>query len=1064
MKTTCPDGLGWQPDLHAVSDQTFIGARIKPCARHPGRGRVLQLLACAVLATTVSCTPGPRRLSTLSGMNDESREKATNYVRAYIDSPEMFPRERLRAERRQDLLLSWAMDKAMQDGKIRVRIISPPLQLTGDPNVDLARTYNVLLVADDLEPQDHFTNMYEIRVGPNPQLATVRPAEASDSLGEADRFLAEEQLTRLRLDQQTLRAQATFASNALPRLSNYWSQATAETTKLVGEAEARRQGMTNELGIARTNYNNASNEVAIAARDLGNPSTDQQRKTLADAINKQTQASTSLGKLKSDIGTVESVRDSLVKAEDARRIERDAVNRNNAVAAPAAEALEGLIKHWGLILTARAQLDPYTTNSFEYPMRSAMLVSFRGQALSQLQQVTIDVIRRAPVPATRRASSPVQPDANALDTSLRGIDEQLSGLNGLLLAEDRALEAQSRQAHLKIRLDKLQAGLGDLDARIWLFTNGLASAAVFASNRTAGGDVPPSYAGSGLFDRSVFMSSLVALSGPEDDETSDLHSLQGRLSEQLGRLAAAQSNLVRLQAGTVAVLKGVTNRVDDAQSRQSNVTHQLADSSNYLARAVPALKLVLPLMTNLPPSKTNLLDDLEKAQQGLEPAVQHQASLEKLWPRLQVALSKANQQVRDSSATNEALAAVTREFSTMSNELAGLTTNLTALRQALVIVDHALKPVVGPWPKAGSESASPAKGLKKLDEELSKALGDTRNDLSNLVDSLQSAKLTGPRRRDAATKVSALKGSLARAETLLQARSSLVVGPPASAPTPVNDSGNDVVARILRGDQAVFRLNVVRGWVSTTTFLLAEDAAASLFGQGFSDHFYAAQVTFRNPNDKSILIYGNTMRLIVRMNAVVPTALEETGELKRTVFWATWEPLDYDALRRVMESMQEKTWQRVASKAIDLASIGLGFYGVAADPSKDVLRFIAAFGGAAPPVKTLLEADLKRYAANFRDKGLNNIEEIPSYGTLTRYVFLPKGPIYGTFGFDVAAANDLPFAASGGRWNPFRAADSRDFGKKALQAAYIHDIRREEVYIEGKRILSSDPLTSSGVR
>ena len=145
---------------------------------------------------------------------------------------------------------------------------------------------------------------------------------------------------------------------------------------------------------------------------------------------------------------------------------------------------------------------------------------------------------------------------------------------------------------------------------------------------------------------------------------------------------------------------------------------------------------------------------------------------------------------------------------------------------------------------------------------------------------------------------------------------------------------------------------------------------------------------------------------------------------------------------------------------MDLASLGLGFYGVAAKPSEESLQFIAAFGGTTPQLKTLLEADLKRHAVNFREKGLNNIEEIPESGTLTRYVFLPKGPIYGTFAFGVAEANELPFSAAEGRLNPFK-PDSRDFGKRVLQPSYIHDIRREEVYVEGKRILASDPLTST---
>jgi hypothetical protein len=35
------------------------------------------------------------------------------------------------------------------------------------------------------------------------------------------------------------------------------------------------------------------------------------------------------------------------------------------------------------------------------------------------------------------------------------------------------------------------------------------------------------------------------------------------------------------------------------------------------------------------------------------------------------------------------------------------------------------------------------------------------------------------------------------------------------------------------------------------------------------------------------------------------------------------------------------------------------------------------------------------------------------------------------------------------------------FGKLALEPAYIYDIRREEVYVDGKRILASNPLSTN---
>ena len=272
---------------------------------------------------------------------------------------------------------------------------------------------------------------------------------------------------------------------------------------------------------------------------------------------------------------------------------------------------------------------------------------------------------------------------------------------------------------------------------------------------------------------------------------------------------------------------------------------------------------------------------------------------------------------------------------------------------------------------------------------------------------------------------------------------------------------NDFVKRILNGEQAVFQVPVLHGVVTTTAFLLADDGASQMFGRQFADQFYAAQVTFRNPNDRPILLYGNTMRLVVRMNASLPGGVSEDGQLLRDKWWATFEPLDYDGIRRMVEGLQEGTWQRWLSKALDLAMMaGGGWVGVGAPAG-----FTSAFGivsALSPKLRDMIEADLKRNALNFREKGLNSIEEIAAQGVLTRYVFLPKGPIYGTYAYDEAVANDLPFASDSSwlpHWMPFT-AKSTDFGRRALQPAYIFDIRREDVYVQGKRILASDSLSS----
>ena len=51
--------------------------------------------------------------------------------------------------------------------------------------------------------------------------------------------------------------------------------------------------------------------------------------------------------------------------------------------------------------------------------------------------------------------------------------------------------------------------------------------------------------------------------------------------------------------------------------------------------------------------------------------------------------------------------------------------------------------------------------------------------------------------------------------------------------------------------------------------------------------------------------------------------------------------------------------------------------------------------------------DLVRYQQNFGEFGLQAIKEIEAGGAITRQIFLPKGPIYGDFLYDIAVANSI---------------------------------------------------------
>ena len=208
-------------------------------------------------------------------------------------------------------------------------------------------------------------------------------------------------------------------------------------------------------------------------------------------------------------------------------------------------------------------------------------------------------------------------------------------------------------------------------------------------------------------------------------------------------------------------------------------------------------------------------------------------------------------------------------------------------------------------------------------------------------------------------------------------------------------------------------------------------------------------------------MYGNTITMVVRMNSADPRFMGEDGHPRRRSWWATYQPLNYKAVAAMVVSIQKHDLRSLSAQGIDLAGL-VGAVGSAFTADIDYNRSVAVFNGMfAPAVKEMLMADLVRYQQNFGEFGLQAIEEIEAGGAITRQIFLPKGPIYGDFLYDIEVANEIGQADEFGL---IRGRHAEKFGERALIPAYIHNIRREEVYVEGKRILVSDPLSSGGVR
>lgn len=891
--------------------------------------RVALIVCACLLGALAACMTKPRKLpperSSFQSGRDELESDASKYANRWIDQPEMWPRELTMGARREALMVNWAMQKAVQEGKLKLRITSPPLQLTGDLSIDSSVTHEVILVADELPKGKKFSDVYEVRIGPAPSLMVIGPSKTAANLKETDQIMAEQELARLKLDS----AQVTSGNTGL---TNFF------------QALTKRMAVADKAGKDR-----------IAVLD------------------------TNLAALKTEQATTTTELEGLT----------------NAIA--------GIRSN----LTAQAAIILTQTNAWK--AAQADYATLTNQ-LAAAQQFLKDTGTNQP--ATAPAMVAAIKTTNDFGLNETQIKKQLT--DAAKAHDDAATEQKSAQSTLVINEKERQTK----DAAL-----------------------------------NLAVAKTKDLQVEKDKLQADLKQLQSKLD---------QTQIAQLEnEGHIAALSVLTNfwtrwaggRGDYTTAYSTAGVQQISDSS-------VSIKLRGKALTGLPWVSIDVIKKEELQHEASEheerltltPSGAHQAldkgperprlnktleNLDALLPRLAGVLVAESRQVQAESRW--------RHVSTAASRLVVLGMELKTYAEN---PDLAFSP-------------SDYKGIVPKVEERLIAITNLTRAMTNLVDKLQQRYVMSENSRiHATTALTQVRGALAQVRIL---QSSQAPSDEEKELVKRAEPGGDLVRRIRRGDQAIFRLNVLRGMVTTTAHLLANDGASQLFGPAFADQFHAAQVTFRNPNDKPILLYGNTMKLVVRMNVVLPIGLSEEGELQRSRWWATYEPLDYDSIRRMIESQQERSWQKNMAGAMDLAlAAGGGWLGVGGGG----IDFPKAFGvmsALAPTLRGELLKDLQRNATNFRDRGLNSVEEIPANGVLTRYVFLPKGPIYGTYGYDEAEANDLPQSSMEKRWMPF-AKDANDFGSRALQPAYIHDVRREEVYVEGKRIIASDALTGNGAR
>ncbi len=1183
----------------------------------------------------------------------------SEYESGFIDNPEMFPRELSIPARKEALQINWAMQKAVDNGALHVRLLAPPLQLTGDANIDRSATYEAVLVADDIPPGKTFLETYEVRVAPRPELYTVKPTVSAASLKDADLVLAEEELSLLRLDEATLKSSGEFASNMVATLSNRLESARSASTNRItmlqkeidantqtlvklsiysnvvkeissemtllasikslnetnNSADSQSNILNDTLGVVRSatnimdqaggtasvnlvavantngleaqalataakslNANNTTNKPLLSAsnaeatinavrkqavselldltRGVGNHADELQAiltsRNWADQITREIASKASgLAATNATNAILVSASSSMVTSLESRL---EATREMGNLAQAQRLAIQSFAQFWQDWANSRVYFSDFATNRQATTNMTSVAIAFRPQAVAGLSRITIDVLRKQDQKGLGANSNGRERQdknlsalnderqlstVNAIADSLASAARLASDLGGILIAPKDTLNSDSRRRRALMLRSQLMIHADLLKGYMIVLTNKIGvnsdQTPVTPNTATSGSTLYPEnilkMAKNTVLNLTQLQESQMQLFTNVTELANQSEDINSKATNMM--LALASFKLAATQQKTnfdaIASILGSVNSsatnvaqaisalhcavtpVANAQTNACNVLSNLSDSLRRLQFNVGSAETKTPqnkeLATHLAElskavnqasrqatNAASILDELKGAyaqqQQEFEkitnqlgaaavdvpslvvalhavhaPASNAQMAASSAMADLSNALYKLKGSAANASAYRTQALAVLDASKPAQQQLTNLTKQLSALNDALMPMQNALADLatnfgINSKKLSPEDNSKPSPTPRPEDETLEHALENVITSLASLNSANFDLKnLENESKREALEdkKLTPLRGSLAKAGALVAGLRSKAGADPASQIP-------GVTSNILHGAEAVFQINVLHGVVSTTAFLMADDASAQLFGQEFADEFYVAQVTFRNPNDKLILIYGNTMRLVVRMNAREANgSFSEDGLPIRRIWWATYEPLDYDALRRMLEDQQEHSWRGSLSTVLDLAlAAGGGYVGVGS-PGEAFTRTFAVISALSPSLRNVLESALKRHAANFREKGLNGIEEIPAGGVITKCVYLPKGPIYGTYAFDGGTASELPLASEVNRkwnWVPF-VRTSRSFGSRALQPAYIHDIRREEVFVEGKRILASDPLSSS---
>jgi len=1212
-------------------------------------------------------------------MAETSHTSAENFVLGYERSPELYPMLSELNERRDHLKSLFYTDKAVQEGVNTVRMIAPPIQLTGDVSIDSAARYRVLLVADDLKPGQKFLDVYEVRVAPDPTIAVIRDAKSASSLNNIYKSLLEERLLQLTIDNQRLQADSVELNTLVTELSNDVETAIShlneKKTKLSDSLTSNVETM-NNLGDAlasnlnsvvekEVSFNAASKEAQLLDKQIDDLK--DQKATAKYKINSANKdkinAEGALSFIKGEIALID-VSDNAIKdltspssnfPNEVVRLELLVVNNSKELSDLEKKHRE-LKNQYGrdlnkfketitsddngvdqatfshilakINLSQILKTDDFTTpvtnhiNSLSSPTVKIILNDFKelveklDEKERAIEQISSDleaiklrktffenklVVEKSDTQITANNSllQTLDQNINELESKLEGLQESNKAkeaeLSTAALELRKAVGKNPRAIRLEKENRKLQSRIDRIDSQIEKLNefqrSGMTvSAAEAATSRliTLWSDelkeleknqnpnalnqskdfnsaAIVEFIGEGV--RKIDQLNIEVLRKPISvaKESSDNITKHKRdeLSEFISGLKASGSiNLDGspddsvVESGFIIFkAKRIQNILPENYSSTHDILNSLIESEEALEvsyesldpdsedskddfdhklkrfnRKFEILKQGLSILeTELEESPSSDKDGVLAEGKEINEKLKRHRRLQTLMSNVDGALAKiqvilhalANSDVSRNEKVGYG-AAVDHYVTNLNNNLGEVKgiryfadaekdeesnsgadnakesngnddVDEFAIKESIDDIIIGLNDLEKTFQKDNWMDSDDAEIFTQPDDEESSPSENNRNDQNserNVKKKIESriSYLNGIRQNisklqyELGVKTNSLEFDIEdkRKEYIDEG------GTPTefSEGLIIASEGNGSYSLMEKGDLYQFRLNVLRGIVKTTLYVQPYDVSSSVYGDIFADHFFVAQVTLHNPNDKPVIVYGNEMKVVVRMNSSHPNILGEDGEYRRYGWWAVAEPIDYQTVESMLEHIIDNDPRSQAAQILRYISI-VGSGAVAAFSSSiDVAKGAAVFSGVfEPSTRELLLSELEKNRSNFQESGFQRIEEIEPLGSLTRNVFLPKGPIFGDWAFNPYIASAIEDDAQSLRdtdsfsnpeldkkfehfitlkWNKLlkNEKNATKYARLALMPSYITGIRREEVYVKGKRILASDPITA----